>query len=219
MRADETGRLEGVLPDLGKRIFKAFDISVEVGPAFPWKRLFVMMDNGQLDVIAGAFHTEERKEKYGFSLPVMTEEIAVFIPRAMTAKPGSLTDLAGLNGIKPFGASYGAEFDRLAAEFLSIEAPPFDDFETYMGLLIDGKADYLVMPRRYGQETIEAMDAQDHVEALSWPAAVNTLHFMFSRASPCIQLLDDFNETLDQLISAGQAESLLEAYTVKKLAR
>jgi len=215
MRVDETGELEGVLPDLAKLIFKDIGVPVETGPYFPWKRLFIMMDNGQLDILAGAFHTEERKKEYGYSQPVLTEEVAVFVRKDLPVKPASLSELAGLRGLKPFGASYGEELDRIASEQLTIEAPAFDDFLTYMQLLIDGKADYFLMPRREGDAMIEELGAQDQVEPLPWPATVNTLHFLFSRSSPCILLLDEFDKSLSRYKMAGHIDGLVDSYRGK----
>jgi len=216
MREGADGALNGVFPDLGREILSSLNVSVEDGPDLPWRRVLVLLENGQIDVLAGAYKTEERSEKYGVSGPVMQEEVGIFIRKSLESRPKSLEDLIGLRGIAPFGASFGEDFEDFAAQNLSIDRQPFDDFRTYMRLLMEDKADYLVIARQDGVKMIDEADARDLVEALPWPAAVNTLHFLFSKATPCIALLEPFNEALKKRIEAGALKGLLGRYQMSE---
>ncbi len=216
MRKDATGSLNGVFPDLARDILSTLDVPVEEGPDLPWKRVLTLLENGQIDVLAGAYKTGERLEKFGYSHPVMQEEVGVFVRNSLPGRPGSLDDLKGLRGIAPFGASFGEEFDTFAADNLAIDRQPYDDFRTYMHLLMENKADYLVMARRDGLMLIREAGAEDLVEALPWSATVNTLHFLFSRATPCIDLLHSFNEELQRRINDGELDSLIKTYDLSE---
>ncbi len=46
------------------------------------------------------------------------------------------------------------------------------------------------------------------------PAAVNTVHFLFSRATPCIRMLQTFDEELQRRRESGELNKLIEGYTL-----
>jgi len=213
MRKEGAGALKGIFPDLGREIFDGLDVPVAVGPELPWKRLLTLLEVGQIDVLAGAYLTKERAEKFGVSRPVMLEEVRVFARTDLPVKPEKLDDLVGLRGVAPFGASFGEEFDTFAADKLSIERQPADDFLTNMRLVKEKKADFLILPRQDGERMIGEAEAEGLVEMLPWPAAVNTLHYMFSRSSPCLELLDRFDAELKRKLDAGVLDGLIQRYT------
>ncbi|MHA7773342.1 substrate-binding periplasmic protein [Roseibium sp. M-1] len=215
MRKDGPEGLKGIFPDLGQEIFGTLDVPVTVGPELPWKRLLTLLEFGQIDVLAGAYLTSERTRKFGVSRPVMLEEVGVFVRTDLTSRPEKLEDLVGLRGVAAFGASFGEEFEIFAAERLSIDRQPSDDYRTDMRLLMEKKADYLVIPRQDGEMMIEDLDAADLVEALPWPATINTLHYLFSRTSPCLELLERFDAELQRRLEGGELDGLVKRYKLK----
>ena len=216
MRQQATDSLQGVFPDLADHIFRALDVSLEVGPDMPWNRLLTLLERGAFDVLAGAYLTDPRLETYGVSRAVMTEEVGIFIRKELKTRPEALDDLIGLRGVVPFGASFGEDFDRFAADHLTIDRQPVDQPDMYMRLLMENKADYLVIARQDGAMMISEAGAGDEVEELPWPAAVNTLHFLFSRASPCIAMLDSFDTELEASKTSGTIEALIKLYQVSE---
>jgi ABC-type amino acid transport substrate-binding protein len=214
MRQQADGGLTGVFPDLAAEVFTALGVPLIVGPELPWKRLLTLLEHGQIDVLAGAYLTDERLAKYGVSQPVMQEEVGVFIRSDLDARPQSLKDLAGLRGVAPFGASFGEEFETFAAANLSIDRQPFEDFRTYIRLVAEAKADYLIIARQEGEMMIRDAGVEEKVEVLPWFASVNTLHFLFSRATPCIKMLEAFDEELLRRQKTGQLNELIEGYAL-----
>jgi ABC-type amino acid transport substrate-binding protein len=212
MRNEGAGALRGIFPDLGREIFESLDVPVAIGPELPWKRLLTLLEFGQIDVLAGAYLTRERAEKFGVSRPVMQEEVRVFARTDLPVKPEGLDDLVGLRGVAPFGASFGEEFDTFAAEKLSIDRQPTDDFLTNMRLVKERKADFLILPRQDGERMIGEAKAEGLVEMLPWPAAVNTLHYLFSKTTPCLELLERFDEELQRKLDAGALDVLIQRY-------
>jgi polar amino acid transport system substrate-binding protein len=212
LRKEEGANLSGVFPDLARKVFGEMNVAAEFGTGVPWKRAFALLDNGQIDVLTGAYRTGERFEKFGSSLPVMKEEVAVFVRSNLEDKPEALEDLIGPSGLSPFGANFGEEFDKFATENLTIERQPFEVFSTNMRLLQEEKVDYLIIARQEGERLLKKLGAEDRVEALPWPAAVNTLHFLFSKSSPCIHLLEQFNEVLSAEIRSGALDNLVRDY-------
>ena len=214
MRQKADGGLSGVFPDLAKDVFSTLNVPLITGPDLPWKRLLTLLEHGQIDVLAGAYLTDERQVKFGVSHPVMKEDVGVFIRSSLDFRPTSLEDLAGLRGVAPFGSSFGEELESYAATALSIDRQPFDDVKTYMYLLVEEKADYLIIARQEGEMMIREAGVEGKVEVLPWPAAVNTLHFLFSRATPCIKLLKTFDEELQRRRESGQLNGLIADYSL-----
>jgi len=208
----EDARLQGIFPDLGQEIFDSLEVPVTIGPELPWKRLLTLLEFGQIDVLAGAYLTDERTDKFGVSHPVMQEEVGVFVRSDLARKPEELDDLVGLRGVAPFGTSFGEEFETFAADKLSIDRQPFDDHLTNMRLLKEKKADYFVIARQDGERMILETQAEGLVERLPWPASVNTLHYLFSKKSPCLEMLDRFNEELQRRLDGGALDGLIQRY-------
>lgn len=214
MREQADGSLKGVFPDLATEVFTALGVPLMVGPELPWKRLLTLLEHGQIDILAGAYLTDERLAKYGVSQPVMQEEVGVIIRSNLGVRPQSLKDLAGLRGVAPFGASFGEEFENFATSHLSIDRQPFEDFKTNILLVAEEKADYLIIARQEGERMIKEARVEGKVEVLPWVASVNTLHFMFSRATPCIKMLEAFDEELLRRRETGRLDELIEDYTL-----
>ena len=214
MRRQADGSLDGVFPDLALDVFNALGVPLMVGSELPWKRLLTLLEHGQIDVLAGAYLTDERLAKYGVSLPVMEEEVSVIVRSNLAVRPQSLKDLAGLRGVAPFGATFGEEFENFAAANLAIERQPFEDFKTNVLLVAEEKADYLIIARQEGEVMIREAGVEGKVEVLPWHASVNTLHFLFSRATPCIKMLEAFDEELLRRRESGQLEELIEGYNL-----
>lgn len=212
LRTENEATLRGIFPDIAREIFGELEIPTENGPDVPWKRVFVLLENGDTDVLTGAYRTRERFEKFGASLPVMTEEVAVFVRPNLASEPQSLEDLIGLTGLAPFGANFGEELDEFAARHLTIERQPFEVFATNMRLLNEEKVDYLIIARQEGERLAKYLGVEDSVRAMPWPAATNTLHFFFSRSSPCIDFLDAFNNVLKTQISSGALDKIVGGY-------
>jgi len=202
-RTDEPETLSGLFPDMIRTVLKETPIAIEYGPEMPWNRLFAVLENDGMDLLAGAFLTEDRKTKFTLSAPIAEEDVAVFMRTGMTAKPEDFTQLKGLSGRAPFGVSLSEEKNRFAAEHLSIDSEPIDDIAMDLKMLADGRIDYILMSRRFGLKAVAAAGLETKIEDLPWPAAVKPIHFMFAKASPCTALLPRLNAAIEEYRRSG----------------
>nr|WP_196220562.1 transporter substrate-binding domain-containing protein [Roseibium denhamense] len=209
MATEDRQSLEGVMPVLAHQIFGELGVAVMELTDLPWRRSLTLLEAGEVDVLAGAFSTRQREKEYVLSHPVIREEIGIFIRRDTPAQPQSLNDLIGLRGLAPFGSSFGEEFDVFAGDNLAIHRESFDDNLENMQLLLEGKADYFVIARREGDRMIAQLEAEDAVMVAPWSAIENTIHFMFSKKSACVNLLEDFNAALEAHIADGTVASMI----------
>ena len=69
--------------------------------------------------------------------------------------------------------------------------------------LIDGKADYGIVPLATGLAEARTLKLQDRIEVLSKDLLVTKMFIAFGRQSPCRDLADRFNRKLKELVSNG----------------
>ncbi|WP_055670888.1 substrate-binding periplasmic protein [Roseibium alexandrii] len=215
MRSSDTGLASGVLPatmvELGRRV----GIDVIFQPITPFKRQLVQLENGSLDAVLGAYWTKERAEKFQYSSSVLDDEVAIFVLKGKEFPLSKRSDLVGRLGIRPFGGSYGEDFDQYAREHLAMQeiAPVPTDFRRDMlAMLLNENADYAVLGRFHGLKIIEEGEGADQLIDLEWPVVSNGVHILFSRKSPCAHLFDRFEEQLKKLWAEGWIESVLADY-------
>lgn len=215
MRPSDTGLASGVLPatmiELGRRV----GIDVVFQPITPFKRQIVQLENGSLDAVLGAYWTKERAEKFQYSSSVLDDEVAIFVLKGKEFPLAKWADLEGRLGIRPFGGSYGEDFDQYAREHLAMQeiAPVPTDFRRDMlAMLLNENADYAVLGRFHGLKIIEEGEGADQLIDLKWPVVSNGVHILFSGTSPCAHLFDRFEEQLKELRAEGWIDTVLADY-------
>lgn len=212
-RYSANGPIEGVLPALASGFFKEIDLPVDLGPSLPWKRLFALLEAGEIDLMTGAYFNEERAEKFVLSQPVYQENVAVFVRADLPSLPRDRDELIGLHGIWPLGASFGLPFDRFAERNLDMLRMSYEDLEDLLPVLFDGKADYFVMAREHGLEVVRQAGMDGKIVPLDWPVAVNPIHFLFAKNSPCAHYVGPLNDYIARMRSSGRIDALIAQYS------
>jgi len=215
MRSADGGSFEGLMPQIADKAFASLDVPVSVQPNVPWNRLFVQLDRAELDVLMGVYWTEERDQAYVYSAPVIEDEVAVFVPVGKEFELGKLEDLAGKTGMRPFGGSYGEEFDKYAEANLDIRNIKDETGLEILNLLSEGKADYAVLGRYDGLKAVQEMGLQGKITDLAFPVASNSVYFLFSKTSDCAGLVPDFDAQLQAMKDGGQIEGLVSEYRLQ----
>lgn len=83
-----------------------------------------MLENGELDVIAGAYFTQERARLFAYSAPFAYDDVMVFQHRRNMFRMTGIHDLIGLQGARPQGGSYGDYIDTYAEQNLDMMYSP-----------------------------------------------------------------------------------------------
>jgi len=205
-RSATKDRVEGVLPGLAEAAFGRMGIAVSYAPVTPYKRQLHQLQTGQLDLVLGAFWTSERAAQFNYTVPLITEEVAVFVREGEEFPLESWADLKGRLGIRHHGGSLGEDFDVYASENLTIEFELPQSGSSLLHLLGNNDVDYVIQGRRQGWRIIEAHGLEDIVD-LSWPILSNPVYAMFSRSSPCAAHFEKFNQELKHLLANGQGAS------------
>lgn len=212
MRTEDDKSVHGLGPDVANAVFAALGIDVIVAKKRPWKRLMVQLDRGELDAILGAYWTSERSKRYLYSTSFAEDEIAIFVRRKSSFELTRLDDLIGRVGLRPLGGSYGEKFDRFAERYLDIEQIATTGDNNIVVMLASGRADYAVLGRYDGIADIKATNLQDEVTDLPFSVASNSVHFLFSRKSPCVARIGEVDNILLRLRKEGTLSQLEAKY-------
>ncbi|KKJ77834.1 hypothetical protein WH95_05245 [Kiloniella litopenaei] len=199
----------GIAIDITREAFSRLGITVINAPPLPWNRMLRQLENGELDLLLGAYWTSERAQIYSYTEPLVQEEIAIFVRQGEEFPLNSLDDLVGLIGLRPMGGSYGEEFDHYAEKYLNIHGVKENGT---LELLQTGRADYAVLSRYDGIADLHETGNLGQINDLPWPVASNDVHLMMSRASPCYYLLDEINKTIRDLHKEGFTDQLEARY-------
>lgn len=207
-RTPDLGEMKGIFPAITHSVSEQAPVRSEYGPDLPWNRLFALLEHGSIDVLAGAYLSEERLSKFELSNPVHEDEVTVFIRTGMKTKPRDLNSLIGLRGRAPYGVHLGEDNNKFAADNLIIDSQSLDDIAADLEMLKDGRFDYIMMSRSYGKKAVSTFGFDGQIQDVPWTAARRSVHFMFSRKSPCVDLLPKFNAVIEEQLQAG----ILDAY-------
>lgn len=207
---EDTKEHKGIAVDVARETAKHLGWKYKVDLDMPWNRLFPMLDEGELDVVAGVYWTEERAEKYLISEPFVEDKISIWVPKGKEFKFEKLEDLKGKTGGRPSGGSYGQEFDDFSKEHLTME---FAETQTELSqMLLNGRIDYLVLAYWDGMLNFTKDGIIDQVTALEKPVAVNNVHLCISKKSNYADEISSINETIKKMKSEGTIEKMMDDY-------
>lgn len=136
-------RLIGANAELMKLLSAEIGIPIDVRHIGSWARVQEEMKNGNIDLIAGAFLTNERLSYMDYIRPTIatTRSVVITLPDS-ALRYQRWSDLAGLSGVTVVNNSFGEEFDRYAEKNLSIEG--VSKLENGLQMLAHKRADYLI---------------------------------------------------------------------------
>jgi polar amino acid transport system substrate-binding protein len=200
------GKLIGVGPELVETIFVELGVPVE-SKIYPWKRLLMLAEQGDVDIVAGLYFTQERAEYLEYIKPhYMSTEVVVIVAKGKAFPFKKWDDLIGLKGGSLVGDSFGGEFDKFKTEKLNFEevGTLIQGFE----MLTKGRIDYMPMSRAKAEIQARKIGFRGDVEILPVPIKSEKLYMGISKKSPFLKYLPQINQRLKQLTEQGVYEKL-----------
>ncbi len=197
---------------VGPEILKIYgeEIGVTVSSRFKgsWSQVQQGATEGEIDVIVGAYETEQRKKYMDFSVPYMKDPIVIFVAKGSTFPYQKWDDLIGKRGAATVGESYGKEFDAFIAKKLTVSKSV--NVEDGFNKILSGEADYLISPLYSGIFEAERAGLSDKVEYLPTFAATENFHIAIPKESRFIRNLPEIDKKIEALIDDGTIERLIE---------
>lgn len=176
----------------------------------PWVRTLAMAERGQIDLLLSLRVTPER-EKYlnFFSSPAFANNIVVFVLKDSPLKAADWALMKNFRGGVSRGDSFGNGFDEYLKQYLFVEES-INMVNNFKKLSI-GRIDYFVTGEYLGRAYLSNNPDKNMtgIVALQPPISTGTIHFAFSKDSPCNALAVPMNARLAELIRQGVPAKLL----------
>ncbi|OYT93105.1 MAG: amino acid-binding protein [Burkholderiales bacterium PBB3] len=189
-------RLEGASVDL---LAKLVPEGVKLKPVvYPWKRVLVMAEHGEIDLVLSLRKTAERETYLAFTaVPSFPNPIAVFVRTANKFPYQTWADLKHKRGAISLGDRLGGGFDEYWPKELEIlERGTVDEnFRRLEG----GHIDYFITSQFAGVASLRARQGGSKITYLKPPITEEGLYFGFSKKSPCAALLAQFDQRLSAM--------------------
>jgi polar amino acid transport system substrate-binding protein len=185
-------------------------VPFEVRYVGPFARLLEEAKRGNVDIIAELKQTPEREPFIAFSkTPIFANPSAVFVNAESPLSFSSRDDLVSLHGGVTHGTRFGDDFDAfLSARLHTEEAPGIK--ENFAKLQIK-RIDYFVSPYYPAISYLNAQHMNDRFVALK-PFVASVDNFVgWSRRSPCLSHMADFDQMLATMAHSGDILRALES--------
>ena len=203
--------LEGAAADFIKRVGELSGVEIEVIHAGNWGRVQHNMQEGTLDMIAGAFLTLPRLEYMDYFFPAFQGTRTMIWTRDnLDLNYQQWSDLKGLEGLTVINNSFGQEFDSYAARNLTITEVP--SLEQGLKMLSYNRGEYLI----YEEFPGKAFAAREHItniRSYDTPVSTENLYLTMSHRSECNTgaLRGRITQAILKLLADDAMQNMLEA--------
>lgn len=203
---------QGFLPELLKEALARSGKNVE-STFIPWARAVKDVQEGNADVLLGAYYTTEREAFLAFSTPIAEVQDVLLSMKGRNITYQTLADLKPYSIGVVRGAAHGDVFD--AADFLRKEEVTHR--EQNIDKLINGRVDLIAGPKDVMLYLIKKdypLHA-DQIEVIYPPLNDNKLYLGFSKLAPQQQdSLSAFEHGLSLLKQDGTFQQLADKHGV-----
>lgn len=182
----------------------------------PWKRTFVLIKNGEVDLITNISKTAERQEYLHYIGPIREEQMVLVVPRESNYPIDSLDNFKLLP--KPvgilIGSHYGDEFtnkynsESNFRELISLSPRTQDNVKK----LKFGRTSAFVMDRLDFNYKSQRNDLFKELKLHSFIVNRNNVYFGFSKKSVSDTLLKKLKASYAQLAKQGVFEDIVTRY-------
>ena len=213
---DAPGKLTGVAVELLELALMDTGIKVEAVDRGGWARAQQDAKRGDIDMLAGAFITQERQGYMDYIMPQFTNvPSVVWVAKGKEFDYQQWQDLKGKRGGTLINNSFGQDFDQYAKQNLEIRNSA--SAERSFSMLLAGRFDYTLYELYQGLTILESSGLKNHVTHLETPISVEGLYFTFSKKSGCNtkELRSFLNGRVTQLTEFKTFERLFDKYMAK----
>jgi len=212
------GSLTGAVPALLQEIVEPLGVKVVLKDQGSWARVLHMARLGDIDIVAGAFLTDERQAFLDYVMPPITWlPTNIWVPKGKEFKYRYWTDLRGKRGSTLINNSFGQDFDQFADSYLSIEG--IRTIEQSFRMAKFGRVDYVLYEDVQGHAKLAKMGMADEFVQLTPPISAEGLYFALPKGSACNTqaFREAFTRRLEEVTGQRRIDELMERYTGKYL--
>ena len=159
-------------------------IKIDLMHTGPWSRAQLEVKSGRVDLMAGAFYTNERTEYMDYLPPAFLYTTSVIWQRtAQNMNFHQKEDLIGMRGVTVINNSFGQTFDDFSARELNVLSVA--SLSQAFKMLSAKRVDYAVYEKAPGMAYLDLLGMEGEVEPISPPISSEGLFLTLSKKSPC----------------------------------
>ncbi|WP_051710200.1 substrate-binding periplasmic protein [Andreprevotia chitinilytica] len=175
----------------------------------PFLRVLSAAKSGAVDIVSELKNTPERNAFLAFpKTPIFVNPIAVFIHRDQKLAYKNWRDLIGLHGGITLGNKFGGGFDEFLTSQLMVEPAP--KIEMSFAKLALKRIDYFVTGYYPGLSYLIETHQENNFVALQPFVTATDNYPGWSKASPCLNRLPEFDAALAELVRSGKTRQILD---------
>lgn len=172
----------------------------------PFRRLLLMMQQGEIDVMLGPLEIEGRAGFMAFAVPAFPPERRLFFYLEDQHQINRYDDLYG----RAVGVQEGAVyFDRFDTDH-QLTKEPATNYENLMKMMQHGRVDVVIAPELVGLYTARRLGIPVKVSPFFVPGERSWI--TVSRESPFVEQVDDLNAAFKRIELDGLPEDLMLKY-------
>jgi len=192
---DDGAELRGIGVEVAAEVGRRLGVEVVSGAGMSWNRALRAVETGEADILTAAYDTDERRIRFHLTPAYAADELRAFVVPGHGFPLSRREDLIGRRGIRPFGGSYGQEFDEFMARHLTVTETHTPD---PVAFLAAGRADYLLLADRDGRATYAG-----RLTPLPLPLGTMPVHLLVSRTSACAALAPRIDAAIEAMRDDG----------------
>jgi polar amino acid transport system substrate-binding protein len=206
---DNQNKATGVAVEIARAAAKALQVDITFNCQLPWKRANRYMNTGKIDMLVGHYLNKEREQNWVVSDALFIDDIrAVYLNKNFEIN--NIEALKNLVGVKPRGASFGTFLDEYTSGNISgYNVHEVTDMQAMLAQLLSGRVDYILSDRKNIQRYLDIFGLMDKF-TFSDSLTLNSVHFSFSKHSPCAQYSAQFNTLINSYKVSGLVNTLFE---------
>ncbi|WP_049753825.1 EAL domain-containing protein [Alkaliphilus oremlandii] len=206
---DRIGNYKGFNVDIINALSIELGMDIEFIP-MNWREALRALENKEVDVIQGMSSTEERKEKYLFTIPTVTNSQSIFVLKDTSIVFG-LEDLSGMK----VAFQAGDLNEEILADIPDITLLPKKDQNEAMDSLINGEADAYVGNRLTGLFYLQKSKNSSTVKIVGEQMATSEYGPATYRGNE--ELVHLFNKGIEAIKSNGTYDKIYEKWFGKDI--
>lgn len=206
---ENEGTLDGICIEIIESISSSLGITV-VFRSFPWKRLLLSAEKGEVDAIMPLFRTKEREQYLDFhDLILAYEEVGLFVARESSLTfQGDFDRIAAQSIGVVDGYSYGEEFDKKKG----LEKLPTQSDFHLLQMFSHKRFPIGVGNRHVISYNAEKLGIAGQIKFLTPPLSREPLYLGFSKLGQNRHLAMVFVTKLQEMKKNGKYDLILEKY-------
>ncbi|MBR7887382.1 transporter substrate-binding domain-containing protein [Marinomonas sp. A79] len=203
----DSSQLEGVNRIIMDELARRTGIDIQLAHVGPWSRAQSEVENGRVDLMAGAFYTHIRSGYMDYFMPVMLQTSSVVWQNKRNPFPfHRKEDLKNRLGVTVINNSFGQDFDHYAERHLSILSVA--SVSQALRMLATGRVDYVLYEKNPASAYASLLGLSEDIVAVSPDISSEGLYLTMSKRSMCNN--DQVKQKIAEALAAMSNEGFHE---------